>query len=165
MSNFTTQGHTITVSPLPPLPDRDPLTTDQWRTLLAICDSYVAPIQPIDAAKNPKNLEALAIPHEQYSKILSSTKQYARDNGEGTELAGEYLQEAASSYPSFRAVLQRTIASHMSSSKVKELALVLNMLKYVASRPFSRHLPYNDRVSQELYSSFYNIGAVLVHSF
>lgn len=116
-------------TPLPPLPDEDPLTPAQWKTLLAIADAVVPAIKPVSTAN--ASIE-VAIADNEYSTALSAVRALTPEDDPDAEIAAkEYLADNASSNPAFKLELQRIFAMYMPQSTKKELGMVLNILKYV----------------------------------
>jgi hypothetical protein len=125
MSVLPTETATPKAAPLQPLPEVDPLTPPQWKTLLAITDAVIPSIQPFTKA-NP-SLE-LAITDNGYSTALSTLKGLAPQGTDDTVVMA-YLKENASSDPAFQHTLYRLFGLYMPQSTKKELTLVLNILK------------------------------------
>lgn len=109
---------------LPPLPDVDPLTPAQWKTLLAVTDAVIPSIQPFDTA-NPSS--ELAVTDNEYSTALSTLKELAPQGADDAILTA-YLKENASSNPAFCQLFHRLFGLYMPQSTKKELTFVLNVL-------------------------------------
>ncbi|KAI4608568.1 hypothetical protein J4E83_009004 [Alternaria metachromatica] len=113
-------------TPLPPLPAEDPLTPQQWKTLLAITDAVIPAIKPISTAKTQTELAAT---DTDYSTAVSKLRALAPGNDPDAETAvKEYLDDYASQDPAFRAELQRVFAMYMPQNQRKDLCMVLNVL-------------------------------------
>ncbi|KAF1998336.1 long-chain fatty alcohol dehydrogenase [Amniculicola lignicola CBS 123094] len=108
----------------PPLPDEDPLTAAQWKTLLAIADAIIPSIKPISTANTRKEI---ATADNQYSTAISTLQALSPDP-DAQSLAKEYLAEHASSNPAFRETIYRLASLYMPQSSKKELLMVLNIL-------------------------------------
>lgn len=113
-------------TPLPPVPKEDPLTPEQWKTLLAITDACIPAIKPISTANIATEIAAT---DTEYSSALSTLRGLTPESDlHATAAATEYLQDYASSNPAFKQELQRIFAIYMPSSTRKELIMVLNVL-------------------------------------
>ena len=95
MSALPTETATPKAAPLQPLPEVDPLTPAQWKTLLAITDAVIPSIQPFTKA-DPSS--ALAITDYEYSTALSTMKGLA-PQGTDDAVVTAYLKENASLDP------------------------------------------------------------------
>jgi hypothetical protein len=112
-------------SPLPPVPAEDPITQDQWRTLLSLADCVIPSIQPSSVAEPTSQL---AVPDPDYSTALGKIEQYAVADG-GNGLAEKYLQEKASDIPAFIDNLRRILTFYVPPGMKKEFQLGLTLLK------------------------------------
>lgn len=113
-------------TPLPPLPKEDPLTPDQWKTLLAITDACIPCIKPASTANLATDL---APTDTDYSTALSTISALTPESDpDATAAATAYLDDNASSNPAFQQELQRIFALYMPASVRKDLLLVLNIL-------------------------------------
>ncbi|KAF2993865.1 hypothetical protein E8E13_001105 [Curvularia kusanoi] len=113
-------------TPLPPVPKEDPLTTDQWKTLLAITDACIPAIKPVSTANTAIEIAA---PDTEYSTALSTISALTPESDpDATAAATEYLSDYASSNPAFKAELTRIIALYMPASVRKDLLTVLSVL-------------------------------------
>ncbi|OCK72804.1 GMC oxidoreductase [Lepidopterella palustris CBS 459.81] len=128
MSALSTETVSPKAAPLPPLPEADPLTPAQWKTLLAIADAVIPSIQPF--TKAAPTLE-LAIPDNAYSTALTTLKGLA-PQGTDERVAEVFLKESASSTPAFREALFRLVGFYMPQKNRNDLVMVLNMLNYRA---------------------------------
>lgn len=123
--SLTTAPVSPKATPLAPIPDEDPLTSAQWKTLLAIADAVIPAIKPM-AIANTKS--EVPVPDTEYASAIAKIKKLSPDV-EADALAKTYLQESASSNPAFREALHRMLASYISQSQRSELGMVLNILE------------------------------------
>ncbi|KAF2815869.1 long-chain fatty alcohol dehydrogenase [Mytilinidion resinicola] len=119
-------------APLPPLPEVDPLTAPQWKTLLAIADAVIPAIQPLAIAR--PRLE-LAVPDNVYLTALSKLKGLA-PKGTDEAVLEAYLKESASSNPAFREAFTRIVGQWMPQQSRNDLLMVLNILNTRAGSLF-----------------------------
>jgi hypothetical protein len=114
----------LKASPLPPTAKGDPLTKDQWRTLLALADAMVPCVQPAGAA-GPKDLE---VPASVYSTSLANIEKFALASDE-VGLAKSYLSERPSEIPEFVESLHRLLSFYVPTDLKQQMTLGLNLLK------------------------------------
>jgi hypothetical protein len=112
-------------SPVADLPTTDPLTQDQWRTILAFADTVVPCIRPIGSAR--KGID-LALPENDYAATLSKVEQYASFSG-NPDLATQYLSERPSESQAFKDNLYRLLALYCPDDLRQQLTLGLTLLK------------------------------------
>jgi hypothetical protein len=112
-------------SPLPPVPAEDPITKDQWRTLLSLADCIIPSIQPSSIAQPTSQL---AVSDPDYGTALGKIEQYAVADG-GNGLAKKYLEEKASDIPAFTENLRRILTFYVPTDMKKEFQLGLTLLK------------------------------------
>jgi hypothetical protein len=86
------------------------LTEDQWRTLEAICDTVVPAFSPEQARQNVAAIRRM---------VPASTSD---------ELIIQYLEEAPSKVPEFRAMFQRLLFRVLPEADRKTLVMLLNVL-------------------------------------
>jgi hypothetical protein len=116
-------------TPLPPLPTEDPLSPEQWKTLLAIADAVVPAIKPVSVADSRTEV---AVTDNDYSTAISELRALTPEDDPDAETAAkEYLADSATSNPAFRLELQRIFSMYMPQSTKSQLGTVLNILKYV----------------------------------
>jgi hypothetical protein len=115
----------VKLSPLAPLPAEDPLTKDQWKTLLAFADTVVPSIVPASQCSN-KKLE-LAISEGDYAVALNKIESYTK--GKDSTLARKYILQKASDIPMFRENLYRLLALYVPADLKVQMTLGLNLLK------------------------------------
>lgn len=116
-------------SPLPPPPEEDIFTPDQWTILLAIADTIIPSIRSSDSI----DPSALSVPDSELAAARSHL-QNGLDNPhseESTHLITSYLEEAASSVPQFKDSLKAIFGRHVHHEARKGLSLILTALKYV----------------------------------
>ncbi|KAF2104595.1 long-chain fatty alcohol dehydrogenase [Rhizodiscina lignyota] len=117
-------------SPAPPKPEADPLTSSQWRSLLAFADAVIPDLAP----KSTANAEtSLPIPENEYSTALSTIQQYAL-RGSHEDLAKQYLAERPSNLPDFKETTWRQLALYVPEDPRKQLTTILSILEYVITR-------------------------------
>jgi choline dehydrogenase-like flavoprotein len=109
------------VAALPPAPDGDVFTPDQWKTLLALCDVFVPAIQ--DAKGSRKGSLALANQDE----ALSQFEPYLPD-GADKSLIQSYLQESFVDIPDIKEILRRKLLQYVPQSGREGLAFILSVL-------------------------------------
>jgi len=125
MSNLPVERVGPTASPLPPLPQADPFTPAQWRTLLAIADAVVPSIRPASTAHASTEL---AVADHAYSTALTTIQTIALDSNT-TDLAKSYLEERPSTLPAFRDSLHRLFGLYLPRDSLKQLTLILSLLE------------------------------------
>jgi hypothetical protein len=119
---------TQTVSPkaasLPPIPDEDPFTPAQWKTLLAIADAVIPAVKPASVA----NVQSeFAVNENDYATAMSTLKGNSTESSE--DVAREYLHESASSLPDFKGAWHRFFTLYTPQDARKQLVMVLNVLE------------------------------------
>jgi len=111
-------------TPLPPLSKDEPLTKDQWRTILALADAMVPCVKPAGAA-GPKDLE---VPASVYVTSLANIEEFALASDE-VGLAKAYLSERPSEVPEFVESLHRLLSFNIPSDMKQQMTMGLNLLK------------------------------------
>jgi hypothetical protein len=102
----------------------DPLTKDQWRTLLAMADAIVPCVKPTGSA-GPQELE---VSSSVYATSLGAIEKFALASDE-VGLAKTYLSERPSQSPEFVECLHRLMAFNVPSDLKQQMTLGLNLLK------------------------------------
>jgi hypothetical protein len=119
---------TQTVSPkaasLPPLPEEDPFTPAQWKTLLAIADTVIPTIKPASLA-DPQTEKAIG--DSEYGTAMTTLKERAAEPTDALTTA--YFQEKPSTIPQFRDIWYRQFGMFMPQDARKQLAGLLNILE------------------------------------
>ncbi|KAH9819812.1 long-chain-alcohol oxidase FAO4A-like [Teratosphaeria destructans] len=110
-------------SPLPPLPDHDALSAEQWTILLAIADAVI----PCLTSSGGNRLLQHPLRRDVYEASSRRLEQVANFEG-GRELVSGFLGESASSFQAFRTGISRTINIHLPEQARKELLFVLSAL-------------------------------------
>ncbi|KXL42324.1 MAG: hypothetical protein FE78DRAFT_34565 [Acidomyces sp. 'richmondensis'] len=110
-------------SPLPPLPDPDILSAEQWGTLCAIADTVVPSITPLEGNR----LLQQPVSHHAYESSCSRLER-ALSIDKGSELVKRYLAESATAEPEFKKGISRIVNLYLHSQAKKELLFVLNAL-------------------------------------
>lgn len=110
--------------PLPRITATDPLTQDQWTTLVSIADTFIPAIRVNEHDVSSKT--ALGLSSDDYVKALQSIKQHSQA---ADDVAGEFLAEPASSVPGFKDALMRRVAVYLHTQGQKDIAFVLSALK------------------------------------
>ena len=105
-----------------PLGD-DPLTAEQWATLVAIAYAIVPSVQ-IDA-KADRNVH-LALREDEYSETFRRFK--AHSNEKDDALVKQYLGESATTCTPFREGVYRILGKGTTQNAKKDLLTVLNLL-------------------------------------
>ena len=117
---------TQTPSPLPPLPERDVLTAEQWGMLAAIADTVV----PSFTSSQGNRLLQHPLRSEVYEAASRRIQQLTHvQDGAGNDLAAEYIGESATSQAEFKHNISRLLASYMDESGRNGLLFILNALK------------------------------------
>ncbi|KAF2843546.1 long-chain fatty alcohol dehydrogenase [Patellaria atrata CBS 101060] len=112
-----------TAIPRPPLPDVDPLTPEQWRTILAIADSVIPSIKP--AASSHEASTNLPVPDSEYSTALSTIQ---GSSSAREELARHYLEECPSTSQDFKNALTVLFSRTLPEQGRKTLLVILDLL-------------------------------------
>ncbi|KXT07178.1 hypothetical protein AC578_2418 [Pseudocercospora eumusae] len=120
-------SYTVTDTPLPPLPDQDPLNAQQWNILIAIADAVVPPLAPTDAS-NTNPLLALPLPSDLYHSARTSIQRFSNTQHADDATVTAYLAERATSSPQFRELISRMVALHMSETARNGLLFILSAL-------------------------------------
>lgn len=115
----------IRESPLPPLPAIDPLSPQQWQTLLAVADAIIPSIEPIANVDKESQLGQFT--------ALTRVRQLAGPSV-SPQLPAEFLAESPSYTPGFRQNIQRVLADYMPADQRRLLVFVLTSLESVAVR-------------------------------
>jgi hypothetical protein len=121
-----TEPVAVKASPLSPGPAEDPLTKDQWRTLLAFADCVIPSVAPESSGQASSG--ARIIPAAEYASALVKVENYALGGGE-TGLAKAYLDERPSQLPQFKENVHRFLGLHTPNELRKLLAFGLDTLK------------------------------------
>lgn len=113
-------------SPQAPLPEIDPLTKSQWRTLMAFADTVIPSIVLEKRGKTP--FKETALPSGQYAAALSNIEHHVlRD--EHKAIAETYLAERPSQLPEFRANVHRFIGLYTPKALAQLLSVGLDLLE------------------------------------
>ena len=112
-------------SPLPPIPETDPLSEAQWKSLLALADAIIPSIQP---SSTKASLRYLRVPDDKYSTILNSLEESTLDET-NQGLARRYLAERPSQLPSFKDCFHRLLALNVPWDVKLQISLALTALK------------------------------------
>lgn len=126
-SQFTIAPVAVKASPLPPVPDEDPLTKDQWRTLMAFSDTVIPTV--LEKGRGASAFKENSVSVEQYGNAIATIQEHAL-RSKNKFLAVEYLEERPSQIPAFRANVHRFIGLYMPKDLVKLMQFGLNMLKW-----------------------------------
>jgi hypothetical protein len=113
-------------SPLAPVPEIDPLTKNQWRTLMAFADTVVPSIVQEQHGKTA--FKERALPSGQYASALTNIEHHVlHDQHNG--IAEAYLSERPSQLPEFRANVHRFIGLYTPKALAQLLAVGLDLLE------------------------------------
>ena len=113
-----------TPSPLPPLPESDLLSAEQWGILAAISATIVPAFSPYTGNR--------LLQHPLRREIYeSATRRIASISGREAngELVAAYLSESALDHPAFRENVSRLLGHHMDETSRNGLLFILNALK------------------------------------
>lgn len=130
--------YTPLASPLPPPPEEDVFTPDQWTVLLAIADAIIPSIRSPDTA-DPSTQLSVSDSELNAAKTHIQNGLDDPNSEESAQLVTSYLEESASSVPQFKDSLKTIFGRHIHHEGRKGLTLVLTALKYV-SLPLLGHL-------------------------
>ncbi|KAL1967422.1 hypothetical protein VTN77DRAFT_3207 [Rasamsonia byssochlamydoides] len=111
-------------APLPPLPEADIFTELQWKTLLSLADTVIPSITSQDAAKSPNQK---TISTAEMESALATLKD-AIEGPDAGNLAGQYLEENASSIPQFKESLHRILGQYVPQEGKNGLGFILTAL-------------------------------------
>jgi molybdopterin-guanine dinucleotide biosynthesis protein A len=123
---FDMEPVTIKSSPVAPIPGEDPLTKDQWRTLMAIADTVVPTV--VEKSKGKTAFKALAVDSVDYSRALTTIEKHA-SHSQRRDIASEYLKERPSQLPAFREAVHRFLALNTPHDLLKLMQTGLNLLQ------------------------------------
>lgn len=113
-------------SPQAPLPEIDPLTKSQWRTLMAFADTVIPSI--VQEKRGKTAFKETALPAGQYAAALSNIEHHVlHDQHKG--IAETYLAERPSQIPEFRANVHRFIGLYTPKALAQLLAVGLDLLE------------------------------------
>jgi hypothetical protein len=112
-------------TPLPPPPEGDVFTPDQWRTFYAIADTFI----PSISKSGTSTLTELAIPD---SKLAATKKSIGLIYNSSSELVESYLFENASSIPEFKDLAHRLLTLHVRPEATRGLGFILSALNSTA---------------------------------
>lgn len=109
----------------PPLPifNTDPLTPEQWTTLVAITDAIIPAIRSNEPATSTT---ALAVSSAEFEDALQKVK---ASSGANDEDARAYLEESVSQVPGFQDSLRRRLGQYLHGQGQKDISFILNALK------------------------------------
>jgi hypothetical protein len=120
----------IKSSPLPSLSKEDPLTKDQWRTLLAIADTIVPAI--VENKKDTPAFKAKAVEAVQYASIVSGLEKQAAESqhiDKTEDVVKQYLAERPSKLPGFKEAIWRFLTTSVPPDQLKIMQIALNLLQ------------------------------------
>jgi len=123
--SVTTQSVSPRATPLPPLPTQDPLTPEQWQTLLAITDTVIPAVQ---SAAGVRSKGVLSVAEKEYTTAVAKLRALAPSN-EDEGVVDAYLKDVPSQNPVFRDTLYRLFGIYLPQKTANELKLILNILK------------------------------------
>jgi hypothetical protein len=107
---------------LPPPPEGEVLTADQWATLLAIGDAFIPAI-----SSSPKD-NTLAVSPSDYATTVGTLTAGSK-TAENAQLARTYLEERVSDVPACRALIHRTLREYTPADALQGISVVLSTLK------------------------------------
>ncbi|KAF2010972.1 long-chain fatty alcohol dehydrogenase [Aaosphaeria arxii CBS 175.79] len=123
--SLPTQPVSPTTIPKLPPPPSDPLTEDQWKTLLSIADAIIPAVKPTASANSTTDIAAK---DDEYASAIKKLTSLAPGGVKDEETARRFLEESASGNPAFREALHRVFAVHMPVASAKQLGMVLSIL-------------------------------------
>lgn len=110
-------------SPLPPPPESDVFTEEQWRTLYAIADTIVP---SIDSSASPLSLTQYAVPNDELAAV---EKKIQAVNDTTPEEVQAFLRESPSSIEEFKDLTRRVFVVNIRPEAAKGVGLILSGLK------------------------------------
>ena len=131
MSEGQPSLYTPVASPLPPPPDEDIFTPDQWTILLAIADTIVPSIRSKESTDSSAQLVLPSSDFNAAKSTLQDGLDHSHSSTAKTDLISTYLEENASSLPGFKDTLKTTFGRHIHNEARRGLTLVLTALGYV----------------------------------
>lgn len=111
-------------SPLPPPPETDLLSAEQWDILAAISATVVPSFSPYSGNRLLQHPLRRDVFEGAKKRIASISGRDAND-----ELVAEYLSESAIDLPAFRANVSRLLSDYMDETSRNGLLFILNALK------------------------------------
>lgn len=112
-------------SPLPPLSTTDPLTKNQWDTMLAFADTIVPCIRPTKSAHKGKDL---GLAEAEYALVVNKIERGASLMGK-PDLVAEYLGERPSENQQFKDNMYRLLSQFVPADLKQQLTLGLTLLE------------------------------------
>lgn len=139
-SDNSASSYTPLSSPLPPPPEEDVFTPDQWAVLLAIADTIIPSISDHGSA-DPSS--QLSVPRSDLDAARTHLKRSLDEpqSEQSDRLINSYLEENASSVPQFKDSLKSLFSRHIHHEGRKGLGMVLTALKYALSPLTPRTIP------------------------
>lgn len=111
-------------SPTPPPPSGEVLTESQWKTLMAIGDTF---IPSIERSSDP-SITKLSVPQNEYTVAVNSLEEVLVSKQEGGKIQ-TYLEENASSTPGFKEALHRILGENLQEDARKVIRAILSALE------------------------------------
>lgn len=118
------QPGTRTASPLPPPPETDFLSAEQWGILAAISATVVPSFSPYTGSRLLQHPLRREIYEGATKRIASIARRDASD-----ELVASYLSENAIDHPGFKENVSRLLGCYMDETSRNGLLFILNALK------------------------------------
>lgn len=115
----------VLASPIPPPPDGEVLTSDQWTTLLAIADTFIPAIQSSSTAST----SSLSISPSEYAKLSERLLTETAGN-QNADIVRDYLSESVSSIPAFKDLVHRMLGEYSRPDARKNAVFLLTVLGY-----------------------------------
>jgi GMC oxidoreductase len=116
-------------SPLPPPPAGEVFTPEQWKTMLAILDTFVPSITTSKSEEDSK----LCVGEAEYTESILSIKELLPSSVDPS-IISTYLSESLSSLPDLRPSIQRCFGQYVPADQLKGLRFILYSL---STRPGS----------------------------
>lgn len=123
---------TVKAAPVAPIPD-DPLTKEQWRTLMAVADTVIPTVT--EKSVNGASHNEFAVASETYRDAVADVNTHAL-RSTNKQLTAQYLGERPSELPGFRENMQRHLMLFTPQQMRQLMQFVLNMLKCAFRLPF-----------------------------
>jgi len=95
------------VAPLPPAPDGDVFTAEQWDLLLAICEVFIPALDTSEANKT----------------VFKFVRKDADE-----KITSDYLAESVTALPTFKPALHRKMGHYVPASSLATLSFILSTL-------------------------------------
>ncbi|KAH0538565.1 hypothetical protein FGG08_004853 [Glutinoglossum americanum] len=114
----------ILASPLPPPPEGDPFTPDQWAIFLAIADTVIASIKP---SSEPSTVDERRVPEDEYAGIVSGYRASVTNSVDDAVLE-RFFGEKLSDVEEFRPFVKRVMMEYVRQDSRRNMSFIFNCL-------------------------------------